>query len=62
MEHITYSSSCICTLYTIQKACKTRHTVMRSNEDAMSNEVASITPKSYLQEDSTLMKMNLEKK
>ena len=35
---------------------------MRSNEDAMSNEVASITPKSYLQEDSTLVKMNLEKK
>ena len=34
---------------------------MTSNEDAMSNEVASITPKSYLQEDSTLVKMNLEK-
>ena len=35
---------------------------MTSNEDAMSNEVASITPKSYLQEDSTLVKMNLEEK
>ena len=34
---------------------------MTSNEDAMSNKVASITPKSCLQEDSTLVKMNLEK-
>lgn len=32
---------------------------MTRNEDAMSNEVASITPKSYLQEDSTLVEMNL---
>lgn len=36
--------------------------VTTRNKDAMSNEAVSITPKTYLQENSILVKINLEKK